>query len=150
MRASRGVVIDSSAIVAVLHGEPGAEDLIDHLDAAVVRLLSAATLVEASIVVEARNGPAGAHLVDQFVRDALADVVPFDPEHAKRALDGWRRYGKGRHPAALNLGDCFTYGLASMRELPILCVGEDFAATDAEVLSPVVAPSTKTLPVRAA
>lgn len=136
MSPADGLIVDSSAIVAVLQGEPGAEDLIDHLDAAAVKLVSAASVVEAGIVIEARNGPAGAHLVDQFLRDALVDVVPFDPDHAKRAVDGWRRFGKGRHPAALNLGDCFTYGLASMRDLPVLCVGEDFAATDVEVLRP--------------
>jgi ribonuclease VapC len=133
---STGLVVDSSAVLALLRDEPGAEDLLTHLERAVLRLLSAATLVEVGIVAEARFGPAGGQLLDRFVREGDIEVVSLDREQADRALEGWRRFGKGRHPAALNLGDCFAYGLAIARGLPILCVGDDFAATDIGVLRP--------------
>lgn len=136
MSPADGLVVDTSAVVAVLRDEAGADDLIDHLDAAPGRFISAATLVEVGIVMEARLGPAGGGLVERFLRDGVVEVVPLDRDHADRALEGWRRFGKGRHPAGLNLGDCYTYGLAIALDLPVLCVGDDFASTDAAVLRP--------------
>lgn len=128
------IVVDTSAVVAVLGNEPAAGDTIDALDAAEDRLMSAATLVELGIVMEARLGAAGALAVERFLRDGEVTVVPVDRRQADRALDGWRRFGKGRHPAALNLGDCFTYGLAADRDLPVLCTGNHFSQTDLIVL----------------
>lgn len=131
-----GVVVDTSAVVAILTKERGGNTLADALEAAAHRVIAAPTLVELSIVLEARHGPVGGALVERFVRDAAVDVLPFDREHADRAMEGWRRFGKGHHPAALNLGDCFSYALSAVTGYPILCVGGDFAATDATVIRP--------------
>jgi ribonuclease VapC len=131
-----GLVIDTSAAFAILTGEAGADTLISHLDLATSRLMSSPTFVELGIVMEARYGPAGGLLLDEFQREARVELVPFDAEQAARARSGWRQNGKGRHPAALNLGDCFTYGLAATVHLPVLCTGDDFARTDLEVRRP--------------
>lgn len=134
-----GLVVDTSAAAAILFGEPAADDLLGVFDTAERRLMSAATLVELAIVVEARLGAAGGGIADRFVRDGGIDVVALDRTQADRAIEGWRRFGKGRHPAALNLGDCFTYGLAIATGEPILCLGDDLGQTDADV---VALPST--------
>lgn len=131
-----GVVVDTSAVVALLTGEAGADALAQALESAEPRVMAAPTLVELGIVLEARFGTAGGALVERFLRDASVQVAEFDRDHADRAMDGWRRFGKGRHPAALNLGDCFSYALAAATGYPIVCVGEDFAATDVDVLRP--------------
>lgn len=133
------VVVDTSAAMAILRQEPPAEALLAALDATEDRLISAATLVELGIVVAVRYGPSGASVADRFVRDGGLEVVPFDRHQADQAIEGWKRYGKGRHPAALNLGDCVTYGLAVTADLPVLCVGNDFAQTDVAVV-PLVSP----------
>jgi ribonuclease VapC len=128
------VVVDTSAVVAVLGDEPDSDAVIEIMDAADQRLMSAATLVELGIVMEARLGPAGTLAVERFVRDGEVAIAALDRPQADRALDAWRRFGKGRHAAALNLGDCFTYALAFERALPVLCTGDDFARTDLDVL----------------
>jgi len=130
------LVVDTSAAVAVITSEPGSEELALHLENAVVRLMSAAIRVELGIVIEARLWPAGQDVVDRFMRDAKIEVVPVDADLAARAMSGWRRYGKGRHAAALNFGDCFTYALAERTGHPVLCTGDDFAATDIAVIRP--------------
>jgi len=132
----RSLVVDTSAAVAVIIGEPGSEELAVHLEDALSRLMSAAIRVELGIVIEARLWPAGQDVVDRFLRDAKVDIVPVDADLAARALSGWRRYGKGRHLAGLNFGDCFTYALAERTGHPVLCTGEDFAATDIAVVRP--------------
>ena len=129
-----GVVVDTSAVVAILLGEPEADDLLSILVAAGPRLLSAATLVELGIVLEARLGSAATGIAGRFVRDGEIEVVDLDRVQADRSLEGWRRFGKGRHPAGLNLGDCYAYGLAATTGYPVLCVGSDFARTDVGVL----------------
>ena len=103
-----------------------------------VRLMPAATLVELGMVIEARFWPAGQDVVERFLRDARVDIVPVDKEMAARAISAWRRYGKGRHPAGLNFGDCFTYALAEQTGRPVLCTGDDFSATDLPVLRPAL------------
>jgi ribonuclease VapC len=128
------LVVDTSAVAAVLFNEAAGDWLLDTLSGAERRYLSTGTYVELGIVVESRLGPTGA--ADRFIRDAEIELVEVTPQIASRALDGWRRYGKGRHPAGLNLGDCFAYGLASESSLPVLCVGESFARTDVDVLVP--------------
>lgn len=128
-----GVVVDTSAATAILLSELASESVLAALEGADPRLMSATTLVELGIVVEARLGPAGSGLADRFVRDGGIEVVAFDRTQADRALEGWRRFGKGRHRAALNLGDCLTYGLAVATGYPVLCIGNDFPQTDAEV-----------------
>ena len=117
-------------------GEPGSEDLAAYLEHALVRLMPAAIRVELGMVIEARLWPAGQDVVDRFLRDAKIDIVAVDEDLAARAISSWRRYGKGRHPAALNFGDCFTYALAERTGYPVLCTGDDFAATPIPVLRP--------------
>jgi len=128
-----GVVIDSSAAAAIVLSQPAMDSVLTVIDEADPRLMSAAALVELAIVLEAKLGGA-VGVADRFVRDGGIEVVALDRTQADRAVEGWRRYGKGRHPAALNLGDCFTYGLAIAAGFPILCVGEDFERTDADVV----------------
>jgi ribonuclease VapC len=99
-------------------------------EAAGPAVISAATLVEATIVVESRLGGDGVVRLDQLLRAAEVATVVVDEIQARAASDAWRAFGMGRHPAALNLGDCFTYALAQLRDEPILCVGDDFARTD--------------------
>lgn len=129
-----GVVVDTSAAMAILLGEDDAEEVLAALGESDHRLVSAATFVELGIVLEARLGPAGGAIAERFLRDAGIEVVDLDRTQADRALEGWRRFGKGRHRAGLNLGDCFAYGLAVATGHPVLCVGDDFTRTDAEVL----------------
>jgi ribonuclease VapC len=136
----RSLVVDTSAAVAVILGEPGGGQLAAHLEDAVVRLMPAAIRVELGIVIEARLWPVGQDVVDRFLRDARIDIVPVDAELAARAMSGWRRYGKGRHRAGLNFGDCFTYALAEQTGHPVLCTGDDFAATDITVVRPLPEP----------
>jgi len=132
------LAVDTSAVVAVLLREPGHDELLDAFDRHDDRLLAAPTYVELSIVLEARKGPAALAVVDQFIQDAGVEVVAFDRALALRAREGWRRFGKGRHPAALNFGDCSTYALAVERDAAVLCVGDDFAHTDVGVVRPAV------------
>jgi len=131
-----GVVVDTSAAIAILTREAGAAWLGRTLISADKRHMSTATYLELAIVLEARLGPQAAGAGQRFVRDALIDLVDLDATVAERALEGWRRFGKGRHRAALNFGDCFTYGLGLHLGEPILCVGDDFAETDAAILQP--------------
>jgi ribonuclease VapC len=130
------LVVDTSAAVAVILGEPGSEELAAYLEDALARLMPTAIRVELGIVIEARLWPAGQDIVDRFLRDARIEIVPVDVDLAARAISGWRRYGKGRHPAGLNFGDCFTYALAERTGYPVLCTGDDFAATDVAVVRP--------------
>jgi ribonuclease VapC len=140
--ARRGLVVDTSAAVAVILDEPGSAELAAHLEGALTRLMPAAIRVELGIVIEARLWPAGQDVVERFLRDASIDVVPVDADLAARAMSGWRRYGKGRHPAGLNFGDCFTYALAERTGHPVLCTGDDFAATDIAVVGLRSAPGS--------
>ncbi|MGI8627518.1 MAG: type II toxin-antitoxin system VapC family toxin [Geodermatophilaceae bacterium] len=131
-----GLIVDTSAAVAIVLDEPGSADLIAALDGADPRLMSTAIRVEFGLVIEARLGPSGADAVNRFLREAQIEIVDVDVETSERALGGWRRYGKGRHRAGLNYGDCFTYALAERTGLPVLCVGDDFTATDLDVRRP--------------
>lgn len=124
------MVVDTSALVALLLGEPQGPDIAAAFEAAGQAVISAATLVEATIVVESRLGAEGVLRLDQLLRAAEVVTVAVDEIQARAASDAWRAFGKGRHPAALNLGDCFTYALAQVRDEPILCIGNDFARTD--------------------
>lgn len=134
------VVVDTSALVAILTDEPGGSWLSAQLAGASERFVAAPTMLELGIVLEARS-PAATGIVRRVLRDARIGVVPFDAAMAERALDAWRRFGKGRHPAALNFGDCCSYSLAEAMGCPILCVGDDFARTDLPVLRPPPATS---------
>ncbi len=127
------LVVDTSAVMAIVLGEPTAHRLAECLAACDEVIISAVTLVETTIVAEARLGPAGTVLLQSVLREANVHTVDVTAATAIDAVVGWRSYGKGRHRAALNLGDCFTYALARRRRIPILCVGDDFAHTDAAV-----------------
>lgn len=127
------MIVDSSSVVAVLEDEPERGALLQAISDADSdnRLISAPTLVEAALVMESRRGLTGRVKLDELISDASIRVEAFTPEHAELAREAWRRYGKGRHPARLNLGDCCVYALARATGLPILCKGNDFAQTDA-------------------
>lgn len=127
------MVVDTSALLAILEGEPTAQRLVDALSAADAIRVSAGTALEAGIVVEARRGEAGGRELDLLLHRLRADVVSVTAEHVEIARDAYRRYGKGHHPAALNFGDCFAYALASALGEPLMFVGNDFSRTDVEV-----------------
>ena len=124
------MVIDTSAIVAIALNEPDAAEFEARIADDPVRLISAATVIEATIVLETRLGDAGGREFDLWLLKIGAEIVPVDAEQADAARRAWRRYGKGRHAAALNYGDCFSYALALTRGEPLLFKGEDFAKTD--------------------
>lgn len=124
------MILDTSAIMAILRREPEGDAFKAALTGAPRVAISASTLVEVTLVTEGRAGPAVRTEVDALLARADVEVVPFTAEHAVLAADGWRRFGKGRHPAALNLGDCFAYALARARNEPLLYKGDDFARTD--------------------
>lgn len=129
------MVVDTSAAMAILIGEPDGPSLAGALDHALLASMSSATAVELGIVLEGRIGPAAPEKIERFIRDARIEVVPVETVHVARAMEGWRRFGKGRHRAALNFGDCFTYALASATGRPVLCTGNDFALTDVDVVN---------------
>lgn len=127
------MVIDTSALVAVLFDEPERRALNEAIEDADARLLSTATFVELSIVVQARAGDAGRGSLDLFLSRAAIDLIAVDVQQAEVARDAFSRFGKGRHRAALNFGDCFTYALAVTMDQPLLCKGNDFIHTDVGV-----------------
>lgn len=104
--------------------------LADALESTRPRLVSAASVLECTFVLQQRFGSNGDLLLDEFLRDFRIEVVASDAEQLRYARDSARRFGRGRHPAALNFGDCFSYALATARGLPLLYVGDDFARTD--------------------
>jgi ribonuclease VapC len=124
------MVIDTSVIVAIALNEADAAEFEERIADDPVRLVSAATVLEATIVLETRLGDAGGREFDLWLLKLGAEIVAVDAEQMDAARRAWRRYGKGRHPAALNYGDCFSYALALTRGEPLLFKGEDFAATD--------------------
>jgi ribonuclease VapC len=128
------VILDSSAIVAILLREPGHQTLLDRLADAASAAVGAPTLTESGIVLSARLGAQGKTLLARFLQEAGLTVIPFTVEHHSAALDAYLRYGKGRHPAALNFGDCMTYATARLAGRPLLCIGQDFAQTDLPVV----------------
>ena len=124
------IVLDTSALVSILRRERDADRLLDALAGVPACHVSAGTLLEAMVVMRARHGDEGVRDLRLLLQAANAQVEPFDEEQAEIGLSAFERFGKGRHPAALNLGDLFAYGLATHRGMPLLYVGEDFAQTD--------------------
>jgi ribonuclease VapC len=124
------MVIDTSAILAVLFDEPDQPLYNEAIAASAVRLLSAVTRVELSLVIEGRKGEAGRQQLDRLLVLTGAEIISVTPQQAGIAIDGFRRFGKGRHRAALNIGDCFSYALAIATGLPLLFKGNDFVHTD--------------------
>lgn len=128
------VVIDSSALLAILLGEPERGRFLQMLSESGIRLLSAANALETVIVVESRRGEAGGRELDLFLHAAGIQIVSVDEQQFTIARYAWRKYGKGRHPAGLNFGDCFAYALAKTSSEALLAKGGDFSQTDLELL----------------
>lgn len=124
------MVIDTSAVVAILDGEPERRAFIEAIEAADSRHMSVATIVESSIVIEARHGAEGLRDLDRFVDRAGIELVAVDSAQGRVACGAFSRFGKGRHRAALNFGDCFAYALATVLGENLLCKGDDFVHTD--------------------
>ena len=124
------MVLDSSAIVAIHLRESGHERLMDRIDAAEVVVVGVPTLLESVMVLTARLGHDARPMIFAFLRRLEAEVVPFNQEHMDAATTAFIRFGKGRHPAALNFGDCMSYAVASVAGMPLLFIGEDFTRTD--------------------
>jgi ribonuclease VapC len=127
------MVIDTSALAAIFFGEPERPKFLAAITAADSRLVSAASVLETGIVLEGRQGEAAGREFDLFVVRANLQIVPVDAEQADLARSAWRKYGKGRHPAGLNFGDCFSYALAKASGEPLLAKGTDFSGTDIAV-----------------
>lgn len=124
------MVIDTSVLVAILAQEEDAERFANAIAASESLLLSAATLLEAGVVVTTKFGVGGGTSLDALLRAVKAEIVPFTEDHARLARDAFVRYGKGRHPASLNFGDCFSYALAKASAHALLFKGTDFSQTD--------------------
>jgi ribonuclease VapC len=124
------MVVDTSALLAVLLEEPDGALFLARLSSTPRLLLSAANWLELGIVIDGRKGPQWLADLDAFLEGLDIAVVPVSLSQARIALDAYRRYGKGNHPASLNFGDCFAYALARDRDLPLLFKGEDFSQTD--------------------
>jgi ribonuclease VapC len=124
------MVIDTSAIAAIALNDDDAADLERLIADDPIRLISVATVLEATMVIETRLGDAGGREFDLWLVKIGAEIVAVDAVQADAARRAWRRYGKGRHAASLNYGDCFSYALAMTRGEPLLFKGEAFAKTD--------------------
>jgi ribonuclease VapC len=126
------MIVDTSAVIAILRDEPDASDLAAAIEAAEIRRISAATYVEAAIVTDSNRSPLLSSSLDSFLRRSLIDIEPVTLEQARIAREAYRDFGKGRHRAGLNFGDCFAYALAKEKGEPLLFKGDDFRRTDVE------------------
>ena len=124
------MVFDTSALLAILFDEPERRAFTEAIEATEVRLLSAASFVEASMILETRHGAEGVRALDRLLAAASIEIIPVDLPQAHAAREAFRQFGKGRHPAGLNFGDCFSYALAKGRSEPLLFKGGDFSQTD--------------------
>ncbi len=126
------MIIDSSAVVAILGLESDAREFVDAMEKAADRRLSVVSYVEAAVVLDSRRIPALSRRLDEFVREAQVRLEPVTVEQAQLAREAYRDFGKGRHRAGLNFGDCFAYALAKEKGEPLLFKGDDFRKTDVE------------------
>jgi len=124
------LILDTSAILAILFREPEHDEFLRKIGAAGTVGVGTPTLVETTIVAAARLGEQATHMLGLMVERAGIVVVSFDPPHARVAVEAWLRFGQGRHPASLNLGDCLAYATARLAGRPLLCKGDDFPKTD--------------------
>ena len=127
------MILDSSAIAAIIFQEPGHETVLHKLTVTEEVGIGAPTLVECSIILSARLNQDARGLLARFLEEAGVTATPFTNTHFGIALDAWLKYDKGRHPAGLNLSDCLTYAVAKLAGTPLLCVGDDFPHTDLEL-----------------
>lgn len=128
------MVIDTSAIIAILLDEPERAAFVEAIAADATRLMSASNFLECYLVIETRKQALGHAELELFISEAEITAVPFDLIQVNLAAAAWRKYGKGRHPAGLNFGDCFAYSLAKIREEPLLFKGNDFSQTDLRIV----------------
>lgn len=128
------MIVDSSAIIAILRNEPDAGAMIEALQQASVRRISAVTYVEAAVVADNDRHPVLSRRLDELVRNAQMRIEPVTAGQAQIARQAYRDFGKGRHKAGLNLGDCFAYALAKEMDEPLLFKGDDFRHTDIELI----------------
>lgn len=126
------MVIDTSAVVAILRSEPEAERLERALISDQIRLIPSTCVFEARMVLVSRRGEHALAEVDLWLRKIKSDIIPIDAELTDLATQAWLTYGKGRHPAALNFADCFSYAVAKRADEPLLFIGNDFSQTDIE------------------
>lgn len=124
------MIVDSSALLAIVFREPGHEALIERLSAADAPAAGTPTLAETGIVLRARLGDAADGLLERMLDEFAIQEIPFGEIHWREAVDAFRRYGQGRHPASLNFGDCMTYAVARLTGEQLLFTGDDFAKTD--------------------
>ena len=124
------MILDTSVIVAILLKESGFERLLDRIDAGPTVAVGAPTLLECAMVMASRVSQDARVLVAAFLRGMNVQVIPFTPEHYDAAIEAFLRFGRGRHPAGLNFGDCMSYAVAAVSGLPLLFTGNDFARTD--------------------
>ena len=127
------MVLDTSAVLAIFLGEPERKQILDVIRQSGRRLISAASVLETGMVLESKRGESAGREFDLFVVQTNLDAIPVDAEQVEIARSAWRKFGKGRHPAALNFGDCFTYALAKWSGEPVVAKGQDFARTDLQV-----------------
>ena len=127
------MIVDTSAIMAIFFQEPGYEALLHKLVHASDLGIGAPTLVECGIVLSARLGRDARGMLSRFLEEMHVFIIPFADVHYSTAVMAWQKFGKGRHPAALNFGDCLTYAIARLAGSPLLCVGADFSQTDLEL-----------------
>lgn len=128
------MVIDSSALLAIFLAEAERDQFFKTIISTANKSVSVATVLETSMVLESRKGEVAGKELDLFISSANIQIVPADLEQLRLARIAFRRYGKGRHPAALNFGDCFTYALAKALDEPLLAKGSDFPKTDVSLL----------------
>ena len=126
------MVIDTSTLLAILQNEPERRKFNEAIEAAETRSISTASFLEISMIVESRYGADGVRDLDLLIAKAKVSLVPVDEDQAHLARQGFQKFGKGRHPAGLNYGDCFSYALARSLEQPLLFKGNDFSQTDVE------------------
>lgn len=131
------MIVDSSAILAILNREPDAELYDERIALAENCRISAANLLETAIVTESRGGPEAGNELDMFLESADIEVAPVTSSQVSTARRAWRRFGKGRHRAALNFGDCFAYALSATTGEPLLFKGNDFTHTDVNAALPL-------------
>jgi ribonuclease VapC len=124
------MILDSSAVVAIFFQEPGYEMLLQKLTLSEATGIGAPTLVECGIVLSARMDQDTRGLLARFLEEAGVGIIPFTEAHYGIALGAWLKYGKGRHSAGLNFGDCLSYAVAKLSGMPLLCTGDDFSQTD--------------------
>ena len=124
------MIVDSSAVIAMVLAEPGCETLIAKLGATPSAGIGAPTLAETGLVLTARLGKDARPVVARLLQEANLVVIPFGEDHWRAAVEAYVRFGKGRHEAGLSFGDCLTYAVAKLARQPLLCTGRDFAKTD--------------------